>query len=103
MMVSYILTSFGLFLDVIGVILLFKYGVYSKIQMDFLIESSKALGTRIVLDKPPRENFENFSKKYYKHETLSKRGLWLLIFGFVFQFFGLLAQIPDIDWSCVSS
>ena len=99
-MVGYYLSIFGLFLDIIGVVLIFYYGVYSSIQLEFLSEVSKTQGTRIVINKPDKDDIEPFLTKYTLHKKRSKIGLILLVLGFVFQLIGILAQIPNIDWSC---
>jgi len=73
------MSQYGLVSDIIGVILLFKYGFPSKIK--------STAGVRIVgeisAEESRRVNKANLNIKFWGYT-----GLGLIIIGFVLQFFG---------------
>ncbi len=76
-------SALGLILDIIGVLILFKYGLPSKI---------KEYGGGLLLE----ENFEEEKLRVSENKKITKRaylGLSLLLAGFLFQFIGTLLSV----------
>ena len=77
----YVLSSIGLFLDIIGVIMLFKYGLPSEV--------SKEGNVMIVLEQTDDEQI----KKWKRYNLCSKVALSIIILGFVLQIVPSVIQI----------
>lgn len=67
------LGSVGLFLDIIGAFLIYKYGLPEEVSRTGLI-------SRAVEQEDPEE-----VEKGKRYDRLSKIGFFLLILGFIFQ------------------
>jgi hypothetical protein len=67
------LTNIGLFLDIIGVLFLFKYGLPSNI--------SQTGSVNLILE----QTNENEIHKWKKYNRMSRVGLLFILIGFVLQ------------------
>lgn len=67
------INSLGLILDIIGVVILFKFGLPSEVSKE---------GEQLIAADKPKESQLN---KYRKYEFWSRFGLALLIVGFLCQ------------------
>ncbi len=74
-----VLTALGLSLDIIGVLLLFFYGLPPKINRD---------GANFLLVRTGSEEEEQEVRKAARNKVLSTIALWLIIGGFVLQLIG---------------
>jgi hypothetical protein len=77
----YILSSFGLLLDMVGAIMLFKYGLPSEV--------SKEGNITIVMEQTDEKEIE----KWKKYNRYSKFALTFLLTGFLLQFIPSVIQI----------
>ena len=67
------INTIGLIIDIIGIILLFKFGLPSEV--------SKTGDVLLLLE----ETNESEKRKWIRYNTWSKIGLGLIIIGFLFQ------------------
>ncbi len=75
------LSPFGLILDAIGAVVIFKYGLPAEI--------SRTGSVSIILEQEDKEEIA-LAKKY---DNYSKYGFYLLIFGFILQFVSTITGI----------
>ena len=71
-----VLSLIGLFIDIVGAVILFKFGLPSEVN--------KNGGVPYVADEPDPEQVE----KLKRYPRFAKFGIVLLIAGFFFQFLG---------------
>lgn len=76
------ITQAGLLLDIAGVLLLFKYGLPSKV-----IDNPED-GGNIVYGNDDKELIEKIEKENKKIRFRAYLGLTFILIGFILQFFG---------------
>jgi hypothetical protein len=79
-----IIGSLGLVLDIVGVVLLFKFGLPEEVRRS---------GLRFLATE---EEDEDEKRKAQHYDRMGRFGLVLLIAGFVFQLIGNLVQLPAV-------
>lgn len=78
--------SIGLVLDIIGALLLFRYGLPQEVSRS---------GYAVLIAEGYPESEEAERKKARHYDRMGHLGLGLLVFGFVLQLVGNLIQLLD--------
>ena len=87
---SQILTLGGLAIDIVGAVLLYRYGLPSRFPHGSLLLLDGDQVVTAEWGSESHEEFDEINSKQQRFERFSRLGLRLLIFGFVLQLLGAL-------------